>query len=94
MDTRTIAERFWEFHRANPWVYDALVKLTRDWLALGHERIGIGMLFEVLRWERGQTTVGDEFKLNNTYRSRYVRLIIRREPDLASAFETRELKAA
>lgn len=92
----TIEEAFLEFHTANPWVYDALVKLARDLLERGHNRCGIGMLFEVLRWQwaRSTTDPSSEFKLNNNYRSRYARLIMEREPDLAEAFEVRGLRAA
>jgi hypothetical protein len=92
----TIEERFQAFHQANPWVYRALVTLARRRTAVGIRRIGIGMLFEVLRWEwQGATTDPNAaFKLNNSYRSRYARLIAANEPDLADVFEQRELKAA
>jgi hypothetical protein len=52
------------------------------------------MLVERLRWEYDTTTTGDPFKLNNDYRSRYVRKIVAEYPDLADAFETRTLRAA
>ena len=91
---RTIEGAFDDFHSANQWVYDALVSMARDMVARGHRRIGIGMLFEVLRWHWLRGTEGDEFKLNNNYRSRYARLIMDTEPDLCDVFETRELRAA
>jgi hypothetical protein len=89
----TIAEAFDRFHSANPWVYDALVKLARDLRRRGRDRVGIGMLFEVLRWQWFMTTTdaASDFKLNNNYRSRYARLIMDREPDLADMFSTRIL---
>ena len=71
-----------------------LVRLANRAKAAGRERIGIGMLYEVLRWE---TMVGDlsgtTYKLNNNHRSRYARMIADREPGLADIFETRELKS-
>jgi hypothetical protein len=90
----TIAERFDAWHSANPWVYDALVSLVRDWLAAGHERVGIKQMFEVLRWSYGRSTVGDTFKCNNDFTSRYARLILMRHPEWAGAIEVRELRAA
>jgi hypothetical protein len=90
----TIQERFEAFHQANPWVLTYLERLTEDWLRQGRGRLGIGMLFEVLRWQHGLATQGDAFKLNNNMRSRYVRLLLERHPDWADHFETRELKAA
>jgi hypothetical protein len=84
--------RFAEFHDANPHVYDALVRMARRWRATGRNRCSIAMLTEVLRWEIGITTTGDPFILNNSYRSRYARLIEASEPDLAGIFETRSLR--
>lgn len=90
----TIQERFEAFHAANPWVYRAFEQLTEDWLRTGHQRIGMKMLAEILRWEYGRQTKGDVFKLNNTLVSRYARLLIDRHPEWADVFETRELKSA
>ena len=91
----TIQQKFERFHADNPWIYDRLVELARDRVAIGHQRVGIGLLFEALRWKRGEETrdVNSDFKLNNNYRSRYVRLICAQEPDLADRFETRRLTA-
>lgn len=91
----TIGEAFDLFHTANPWVYTALVRLARELRAQGRTRIGIGMLFEVLRWHwvRGTIDVASDFVLNNNYRSRYARLIAAQEDDLADVFEFRKLTA-
>lgn len=90
----TIQARFLRFHARNPQVYRALVRLARDLLARGKERLGIGMLWEVLRWQTMIQSVDDgEFKLNDHYRSRYARLIMRQEPDLSDVFEVRRLRA-
>jgi hypothetical protein len=90
----TIQERFEAFHEANPWVLDRLAHMTRDWLARGHQRVGIGMLFEVLRYDYSVATHGDDFKLNNSLRSRYARRLIEDHPEWQDAFETRRLRAA
>ena len=89
----TIDEAFWKFHRENPQVYDKLVALTRQARALGKHRIGMKMLFEVIRWEHLVHTRSDDFALNNNYTSRYVRIISERHPELASMFETRKIKS-
>lgn len=89
----TIQDRFEAFHQANQWVAGAYERLTQDWLNRGHQRIGIGMLTEVIRWQYGRRTVAaDGFRLNNNFRSRYVRLLIERHPEWADVFETRALK--
>ncbi len=94
----TIQQQFAWFHKAHPEVYDGLVKLAHQADAArsyaGRSRIGIGMLFEVLRWQwhiAGLPDDDEAWKLNNNYRSRYARLIMRRNPDLDGLFEIRRL---
>jgi hypothetical protein len=84
---------FLDFHLKNPHVYVLLVSLARTAAKKGRKKIGIGMLFERVRWEIFITTTGDDYKLNNNHRSRYARLIMDAEPDLKDAFEVRELKS-
>lgn len=83
---------FVDFHEKNPHVYERLVKIARDLRARNQRRkLGIGMLYEVVRWMHYMETTDEEYKLNNNHRSRYARMIMRNEPDLADAFEVREL---
>ena len=89
----SIQDRFESFHDLNPWVLDALEQLTADYVVRGRRRLGIKMLVEVLRWQYGRATTGDDFKLNNNYSSRYVRLIQERHPEWSDVFQTRELLA-
>jgi hypothetical protein len=90
----TIQERFEQFHQVNPWVYDALVRLAYELQQRGRRRIGVGLLFEVLRWQHAMATTdpSSEFKLCNDYASRYARLIVNNHPDLESVFELRRLR--
>ena len=91
----SIDERFEVFHKANPHVYAELARLARRLTKKGHKRLGIGMLWEVLRYSAmaTQDPTGN-FKLNNDYRSRYARMIMDRESDLADVFEVRKLQSA
>jgi hypothetical protein len=88
---------FEAFHRNNPEVYNTLVRLARQAKALGHQRVGIKMLWEVMRWEvyiatANQIGGNSEYKLNNNYTSRYARRIMEQESDLDGFFELRTLK--
>ncbi len=85
----TPRERFEEFHRENPHVYERLRYMSLELVANGHSRIGMGMLFEVLRWSAMTTRDGD-FKLNNNYRAFYSRMLMENEPELRDVFELRE----
>lgn len=90
----TIAERFEAFHAANPWILGALIALIEDARTHGETRVGVKALFERLRWSFNRATVGERWKLNNDYTSRYARLITDTRPDLAAMIETRALRAA
>lgn len=91
----TIAERFELFHAANPWVFDALEKLTADLVAKGQKKVGMKMLFEVVRWQYARATQSaDGFKINNSLTSHYARELLRQHPEWSGVFETRRLRAA
>jgi hypothetical protein len=86
-------EAFKEFDRRNPQVMIALVKMSRELKASGHQMFGIQMLFEVIRWRSMLQTVGDDFKLNNNYAGRYARKIMSENADLDGVFELRKLRS-
>lgn len=72
-----------------------LVSMTADLHRQGRERYGLRMLWGVLRWKvaMGTITVEEDFKLNDNYISRYVRLIVEKNPQYADMFELRALRA-
>lgn len=86
----TLEQQFEQFHAANPHVYAALRRLALDAAGRGR-RLGIAMLFEVLRWHYAMHTAdaASEWKLNNNYRAFYARLLMDQEPELRNYFETR-----
>lgn len=90
----TTAEQFARFDRDNTRVYELLARFARQWIEqTGGKRIGIGALFERLRWEVVLTTSDPDFKLNNNYRPFYARKLMAQEPDLAGLFEVRKSEA-
>ena len=90
----TLDERFDTYCANNPAVYRALCILARRMKSRGLRRIGMKSLLEVLRWEWTLATADpDGFRVNNSYGSRYSRLIMAQEPDLAGIFETRSLRS-
>jgi hypothetical protein len=92
---KSLQADFERFHADNPGVYARLRALALFAVRKGKRKIGIGMIYEVVRWEYFFDTHGDDdWKLNNNWRSRYARLLMECEPELVGIFETRELRAA
>jgi hypothetical protein len=86
----TIADRFEDFHRDNPRVYNTLVRLAREWVkTTGHGKLGIATLYERARWDIALATRNADYKLNNSYRAYYARLIHQQESDLDGLFDLR-----
>lgn len=90
----TIQQRFEQFHADNPQVLATLERETQRWLDLGHSRVGVGFLWERMRWVLHVEVTGPAPKLNDHFRSRYVRLMVARHPEWADVFELRELRSA
>jgi len=89
-----IDEKFQEFHENNPDIYSILTRLARQAKLSGKKKMGVKMLWEVMRWELMiQSTDSAGYKLNNNYPSRYARLIMTQEKDLSSFFELRKLRS-
>jgi len=93
-DRSTIDLQFRRFHAKHPDVYDAVCTLARQAKRAGRAQIGIGMLWEALRWQTFLAGGDDreEYRLNNSYRSRYSRLVMDMEDDLDGIFRTRTLR--
>lgn len=87
------ADRFREYHEANPEIYRQLRRFALEARAAGAERLSINLLFERLRWFTTVEAKGDPFKVNNTFRAWYARLLMQQEPALAGVFETRKAEA-
>ncbi|MDP9101629.1 MAG: hypothetical protein M3N21_05730 [Actinomycetota bacterium] len=95
----SLTERFAAFHTANPHVYRALHSLasrrwTSDLRAGRRPHVGVAALYEALRWEQALRTTGETWRLNNSYRAFYARLLIAARPEWAGFIDTREQKAA
>lgn len=87
---------FWEFHDANPHVYDELVELALQDLADGLKR-GFKDYIAIVRWfsdRRNIRTAGsDGFEINDKFMSRYARLVVHHHPELLDQFERRNGKS-
>jgi len=90
----TIDERFAAFHATHPEVLREIIALAEDAARAGRQRLSMKLLVEVVRWYRFVQHGDEEFKVNNSFTSRYTRLLQEERPDLAPMFATRELRSA
>ena len=91
-ESASVTERALRFDESNPQVFGALRDLALDAKRRSHP-CGIATLFEVLRWQHAIDTCGDEFKLNNSYRAYYARVLMEREPEIDGFFEVRRCRS-
>jgi len=86
-----LQSRFIRFNHNNPHIYRNLVTLARQFRQKRPDGVtGIGMLYEVLRWNYYMNVdTTEEYKLSNDFRAAYSRLIMKQEPDLAGVFKVR-----
>lgn len=86
-----IEKEFAGFHRENPHVYRRLEARALDlWERRHPPRIGIRMLWEVMRYDITLETTGSlGFKLNDHCCPLYARLLVFRHPQLKDVIELR-----
>jgi hypothetical protein len=86
--------KFIKFHEENPFVYQRLRELAIEWKEAGHDKIGIAMLYEVMRWTAGLKNKDiDGYTLNNNYKAYYARMLMFNESSLRGMFEVRGIKS-
>lgn len=85
-----IREKWEVFHENNPHVYDLLREMAINLKKQGFKRCGIGLLWERLRWLSYIETYGeDEYRLRDSHRAFYARLLMEQEPELEGFFMLR-----
>jgi hypothetical protein len=93
IEESALQRRFLLYHEANPHVYGAVRVVALSLRRKGWRQYGVGACFEVLRFHSDVQAVSDSWKLNNDYRSRYARLLMEQEPELAGFFSLRRLRS-
>lgn len=82
-------ERWAEFHRANPAVWEAFLRRTREAWASGR-KVGARCVWERMRWELDIEVQSEDFKLNDHLVPYFARLVMLRYPELDGYFERRD----
>jgi len=87
-------QKFQEYHRENPHVYDLFLKYAKQVRNSGFDRFSSKAIFERLRWHLSFEThdCDGAFKINNNYTSFYARKVMEENPEFINFFETRARK--
>lgn len=83
-------KRFFEFHQANPHVWNLFQRFTFEKINQGFRHFSVVAVCERIRWETAIVTDDpDGFKLNNDFRPAYARMFMEKFPQHKSFFRTR-----
>ena len=90
----TIEQGFLKFHEKHPKVY-SMFKTYFDFLSnrKGWRRVSGKFIIEKIRAEVFTGSENEEYKIDNSYTSSYVRMFIKDHPEYASYFTLRKSQA-
>tara|TARA_B100000212_G_scaffold151870_2_gene114348 strand:+ start:3736 stop:4038 length:303 start_codon:yes stop_codon:yes gene_type:complete len=88
----TLFERWGEWHRINPHVYDMFERFTFDLIRAGVEQSSAWLIVNRMRWETALKTKGEKFRISNDYIALYARFFMIQNPEYQGFFKTKELK--
>lgn len=92
-DPDMLRAAFLRFHADNPQVWNLYERFALQAIAKGRGRFSSKAIFERLRWYANFETVGEVFKVNNSYTAYYARHFVEKFPQYADFFEMREVKS-
>lgn len=91
----TLTDKFNQYHRDNPQVYELFKRFTFMAIRRGHNRLSAWMIANRIRWETSIETFSvDEYKISNDYIALYARMFMRDHPQYDGFFKTKEMKRA
>jgi hypothetical protein len=83
---------FMRFHKENPEVYQAFVRLANEAKEKGFTSIGAHLLIQHIRWESHSERGFNTYKICNNHFPYYARLFLLNNPEFEGFFELRKLK--
>jgi len=85
--------KWWDWHKANPDVYDLFVKYSFEAIEAGRNRYSQWAIINRIRWNKEVETTGcDEFKISNDHIAFYARLFHAEHPEHKDFFLVKQLK--
>ena len=84
---KTIQEKFEEYDRNHPEVWDLFVRFAWEARDAGRDRYSARAIIHRIRWECAiENPAGDAFKINDHLAGRYARKLIGADPDKWEGF--------
>lgn len=91
----TLTDKFNQYHKNNPQVYELFKRFTFMAIKRGHNRLSAWMIANRIRWETSIETFSvDEYKISNDYIALYARMFMQDHPQYNGFFKTKEMKRA
>lgn len=91
---RNLQFAFEQYDKANPQVWDAFIRFTKEAIASGHERLSAKLVVERIRWETLIDSRSDDgFKICNNHSAYYARKFHKVFPEHEGFFRTRAVSA-
>ena len=91
----TLTDKFNQYHKDNPQVYELFKRFTFMAIKRGHNRLSAWMIANRIRWETSIETFSvDEYKISNDYIALYARMFMQDHPQYNGFFKTKEMKRA
>lgn len=82
---------FWEWHKANPRVWEMFEKFSLEAVSRGRKQISHWLIINRIRWETSIVTTGEDFKISNDYIAFYARLWRARYPEHKDLFTIKKM---
>ncbi len=83
---------FWDWHNANPQVYEKFEEYTLEAIATGRKHYSHWAIINRIRWNKEIETNGEEFKISNDYICFYARTFMAYNPQHKDFFKIKQLK--
>ena len=85
-------QKWWNFHKATPSVYEYFQRFTHEAISRGAKHCSPWLIFGRIRWETHLSTTDKDFKVSNDYIAFYSRLFMKWNPKHQGFFKTKPMK--
>lgn len=85
-----LKQKWWEWHKENPHVYELFKHFTMIAIKRGHRNLSAWLIVNRIRWETSIETKGNDFKISNDFIALYARLFMKEHPEYDGFFRIKK----